>query len=175
MSEFKRNVLELDHKFDPKRKRHYLNGHLMVLHCHHYSTLYTQLALDAKETDTLYKVSETSFHQLVTDYLRQKAVNDLETRVDLGCQYYAAVGLGKMSVEYIGADSGRVVVENSHLDLGWIKKWGQYDRPVNYIGAGYAAALGAACLDLPIGSFQAKEVESMAMGAPKSVFNLVRN
>ena len=35
--------------FDDKTYRHFLNGEAMVLHCHHYMSLYTQLAETCKE------------------------------------------------------------------------------------------------------------------------------
>ena len=43
----KKVEFEIDHRFDPVKNRHYLNGFCSVLHCHHYATLYTQLADDA--------------------------------------------------------------------------------------------------------------------------------
>jgi hypothetical protein len=45
----KKTEFEIDHKFDPIRNRHYMNGVCTVLHCHHYATLYTQLADDAEQ------------------------------------------------------------------------------------------------------------------------------
>ena len=53
MAEFKKITLELDHKFSPKESRHFINGTQSVFHCHHYTALYTQLAMDAGETKLL--------------------------------------------------------------------------------------------------------------------------
>jgi hypothetical protein len=48
MTTFTSHALELDHKFNPHNKRHSINGHDVALHCHHFTTLYTQLAIDSE-------------------------------------------------------------------------------------------------------------------------------
>ena len=174
MATFKKNDLMLDHIFDRKTKRHYLNGHVSVLHCHHYASLYTQLALDAKETELLADTSEESFYDILVEYFDQHYLTAIEARIDIACQYFAAVGFGKMRVNYLGEDSGEVELLASHVDSGWIKKWGKYDRPVNYLGAGYITAMFAAVLDEPRKTFKATEVQSIVMGAKTSIFNVVR-
>lgn len=174
MATFKKNVLVLDHIFDNQRKRHYLNGHLSVLHCHHYSSLYTQLALDSDETELLAQSSEESFYDLLVDYFDKYNLTSIEERIESACQYYAAVGLGKMQVNYLGNDSGEVELLASHVDSGWIKKWGKYDAPVNYIGAGYITAMFSAVFDESKKTFKANEVQSIVMGAETSIFKVVR-
>jgi len=175
MALLKTTNLELEHRFDPKSSRHYLNGHLSVLHCHHYTTLYTQLALDAKETDLLSGVAEETFYKLLKDYYNKHNIINLEDKIDIACQYYSAVGLGKMEVGFLGEDSGEVILSISHVDQGWIKKWGNYDAPVNYITCGYISGMFSAIFDRNIGVFKAFEVESIVMGASKSRFRIVKN
>jgi hypothetical protein len=174
MAQFRKTELILDHKFDPLLKRHFLNGQLTVLHCHHFSTLYTQLALDARQSSLLAEIAEDSFVDVLKDYFKQHALVELGERASIACQYYAAVGLGKLAMNYLGPDSGQVDLERSHIDEGWIKKWGNHDCPVNYITAGFVAAMFAAILDLPARSFEVHEISSMAMGAPKGCFSVVR-
>jgi hypothetical protein len=174
MAEFKETTFMLDHKFDPRSNRHYLNGMVSVLHCHHYSTLYTQLALDAKETALLAGVSEETFYKVLKKYYDDNRVTDPGQKIGLACQYFAAVGLGKMEVVFAGDFSGEVRLSASHLDQGWITKWGTYDRPVNFITAGFIAGMFAACFDTAVGTYTAHERESIAMGAEKSVFSVER-
>lgn len=174
MAESQKNKLILEHVFDKKTKRHYLNGHLSVLHCHHYSSLYTQLALDAEETDLLADSSEEAFYEILAEYFDKHNLTSIEDKIDIACQYYAAIGLGKMQVNYLGDDSGKVELLSSHVDRGWIKKWGTYDKPVNYIGAGYITAMFSAVFGEPRGTFKANEVQSVVMGADTSLFNVVR-
>jgi hypothetical protein len=175
MALLKKTNLELDHKFDPKTSRHYLNGHLSVLHCHHFSTLYIQLAIDAKETDLLVSVSEETFYRVLRDYYCKHNIVTLEDKIDIACQYYSAVGLGKMEVGFLGEDSGEVIIPVSHVDQGWIKKWGNYDAPVDYITCGYISGMFSAILGTNMGIFKTFEVESIVMGASKSRFRVVKN
>ena len=172
MSEFRKTELILDKKFDPIRKRHYLNNELVVLHCHHYSTLYTQLAIDAGETDLLHEVAENSFYKLLVDYFEENNIDSLEEKIDLACQYYSAVGLGKMQVTYMGDHSGEVELAHSHVDKGWITKWGNYDKPVNYISGGFISAMFSAISGNPKGTFKTMEVKSIVKGDETSVFKI---
>lgn len=172
MSEFKTTKLVLDKKFDPMQKRHYLNGDLVVLHCHHYSTLYSQLAIDAGETQVLESVAEDSFYKILRNYYEAHNICSIEEKVDIACQYYAAVGLGKMQVNFVGDHSGEVELLVSHVDKGWKKKWGAYDRPVNYIGAGYINGMFAAITGNPKGTFKSMEVKSIVKGDSTSLFKV---
>ena len=166
--------MRLDHKFDAERMRHYLNGQLSVLHCHHYATLYTQLAIDAKETDLLASVAEEVFAGVLNDYFSKNGVESLDDRIAVACDYYAKVGLGKMKATYLGNDSGQIVLEDSHVDKGWIKKWGKFDAPVNHIGRGYIAGMFSAVWDKPLGTYTVSETESIVTGAEKSCFKVYK-
>ena len=174
MATFIRNELQLVKEFDPKSKRHYVNGVLSVLHCHHYATLYTQLALDANETELLKESASESFYEMMVDYFCKKNVKTISDRIEIGCQYFAAVGLGKMNVTNMNDNSGTVELLKSHTDEGWISKWGTFDKPINYIGAGFIEAMFEAVLDEPKNSFEAKETASIAMGAETSKFKVTR-
>lgn len=167
--------LNLKHEFNPSRMRHYLNGQLSVLHCHHYASLYTQLAIDAKETDLLASVAEETFGDVLSHYFEENGVESLDDRIAAACDYYAAVGLGKMTVSYLGNDSGQIVLEESHVDKGWMKKWGQFDAPVNHIGRGYIAGMFSAIWDKPVRTFQVRETQSIVMGAETSSFKVYKD
>lgn len=169
---FKKTELEIDHEFEPKSSRHYLNGVMSVMHCHHYSTLYTQLAIDAGETDLLLRVSEETFHKVLFNYYNLHGIEDVNSRIEIAVQYFSAMGMGKMNVIYLGETSGEVELEKSHLDSGWLKKWNEYDKPVNYIGAGYISAMFSAVNDQKVGTYRTIEMESIAMGAEKSRFKI---
>jgi hypothetical protein len=174
MSGFKKLNFQIDHKFDRRTNRHYVNGELSVLHCHHYSTLYTQLAMDAHETELLTRVAEDTFYEVLSDYFTKNQISDLQERVEIACQYFSAVGLGKMKVLALGDDSGEVRLLHSHIDEGWIKKWGHYDKPVNYIVGGYISALFSSVLNAPRHAFNTLETESIVMGAERSTFKVTR-
>jgi len=170
-----KNKIEYHHKFDSKTNRHYINGILSVLHCHHYTCLYTQLALDAGETTLLKECARESFQDLLVNYFLEHPNHETITqKVDIASQYYSLLGLGKMTVQFIGRFSGSVELLFSHTDSGWIKKWGTYDKPINYISGGFIEALFAVCLDMPPNSFEAVEEQSIVMGASTSIFKVTR-
>ena len=174
MSTFRQDTLVLDQRFDTLAKQHHLNGRNVVFHCHHYTTLYTQLAIDSNATALLSQVAEDAFFPMLESYFTEHGVTAIADRVDLGCQYFAAIGLGAMTVSYLSENAAEIVLTSSHVDAGWLKKWGPFDKPVNYLTRGYASALCSAVLGLPARSFKAVEIESVVMGAAQSRFRLVR-
>lgn len=168
--------LKLEHKFDPSRKRHYLNGHLSVLHCHHYATLFTQLGIDAKDIvdgpKILKETVEDVFYEILTGYYKDNNVADPRDRIDIACQMYAAVGLGKITPGSVEESGGEVEMPHAHVDEGWIKKWGKYKAPVNFIGSGYIAGMFSAAYGKKPRTYKVTETQSLVMGAGKSVFKV---
>lgn len=176
MTIFKKNDLVLDHQFDSKTCRHTVNGEVNVLHCHHYATLYTRLADDCGMLDgkkLLAEVAEDTFYEILANYFRENAITILKDRISIAEQYYAATGLGQMKVICAGSESGEVELIHSHVDEGWIKKWGQHDKPINFMTSGYIAGLFSAVFDRPLRSFTVTERESMVTGAAHSMFEIV--
>jgi len=167
---------ELDHKFDKLRSRHYINDKLSVLHCHHYATLYTQLADDIKWAnggDILKETSEDVFYDVLKKYYDDKCINSIEDKVRIAEDYYKAVGLGNMKFVTIGESFGKVELCNSHLDEGWIKKWGKKDEPVNFIGRGFISAVFSCINSKPVRSYEVEEVQSIVQGKEKSLFKVL--
>jgi predicted hydrocarbon binding protein len=168
--------LKLDHKFDASRKRHYLNNVLTVLHCHHYATLFTQLALDAKElvdgTQILNESAEDVFFQVLSDYYSSNGISGTKERMDVAAQMFVALGMGKMDIVSADEKGGEVDMPFAYLDEGWLKKWGNYKEPVNFISAGYLSAMFAAVFGKPTRTYKAIETQSKVMGAEKSKFKV---
>ena len=169
-----KTTLKVEIKIDPHTYRHFVNGAPMVVHCHHYSTLYTQLAIDAKETDLLAEVSAEMFYDLLIPYYRAHNIESFQDKMTLATLHFAMMGLGKMEVKYLGEYGGKVILTRSHLDRGWMRKWGKNDRPVNFISAGCIAGMTAAIFDKPCNTFKAVEVLSMVKGDPYSEFKVMR-
>ncbi len=172
MSRVFKNEFIIERFFDAKNKRHYLNGELSVLHCHHYAVLYSQLALDADETELLINVAEETFYKVISDYFRKHQINQLEDRISIASEYYSVIGLGQLIVKSAGTDSGDVEVPVSHIDAGWRLKWGNYDKPVNYISAGFINAMFSAIFDKPMNYYKAIETQSIVMGNKVSIFKI---
>ncbi|MBN1435694.1 MAG: hypothetical protein JW936_01345 [Sedimentisphaerales bacterium] len=168
--------LQTKQVFDSERMRHYLNGELSVLHCHHYSTLFTQLADDAqllKGAKLLHEASAESFYPVLTKYYRENNVTSTEEKVAIAEQYYGFVGLGQVQLTL--SDNGATAeMQHSHVDEGWIKKWGNREEPVNYIGQGFLAAAVAAINGNSTGSYSVKETQSIVAGAQTSQFTITK-
>lgn len=176
MTVFKTTELELKHSFDPIQKRHYINGACVVLHCHHYATLYTQLADDAKDfhgEKLLRETAEDTFYNVLTDYYKNHSVTSTEDKVTIAEQYYSAVGLGQMKIDGIGEFAGSVTLQHSHIDEGWIKKWGKNNKPINFITQGYISAVFSAINGKTIRSYKVQETQSIVSGNKESVFKVV--
>jgi len=172
----KKTELEIDHKFDPLRNRHYLNGFCTVLHCHHFATLYTQLADDAKDFEgerLLKEAAEDTFYEVLNTYFEDKGVCAIEDKVSLAEQYWQAVGMGLLRFTVIGNYATAAEMDYSHIDEGWLKKWGSRDKPVNFISAGYVAAVAALLTGRPARSFTVRETKGLVCGDAVSAFKAV--
>ncbi|MBF0543261.1 MAG: hypothetical protein HQM08_02450 [Candidatus Riflebacteria bacterium] len=166
-----------DQKFFPQTCRHTMNGKTTVLHCHHYASLYSQLADDCNIVDAknlLAEVAEDTFYDVFKTYFQENKINDLPSRISIIEHYYALVGLGKMHFLGAGPNSGDVELIHSHIDEGWIKKWGKREAPVNFITCGFICGAFAAIFNQNLRSFLAQEVESIVSGKERSVFSVVR-
>jgi len=165
------------HRFDRRSCRHSLDGATVVLHCHHYATLYSQLADDAEFADgraMLQHCAEIAFHPVLTRLLADRQLTELEDRVAAMEEFFRYTGLGTLEVEQLGPTAAVLRMDHSHVDEGWIKKWGKREKPVNFIGQGYIAAALAALHCLPAESFKVTETESIVAGATCSRFHAVR-
>lgn len=170
--------LAVRRSFDPVRSRHSINGVTHVLHCHHYLTLYTQLAEDCAFLDgrkLLREVCEDTFYGVLSAYYEENGIHSPEARIAIGEQYFSFSGLGQMKVTCAGCGGGEVELSASHVDAGWIRKWGQRDHAVNYITCGYLAALFAAVYGTGRRSYLVNETASIVNGAPCSRFTVVAN
>ena len=172
----KQTEFEIDHKFDPVRDRHYLNGVCSVLHCHHYATLFTQLAADAVDfqgVKHLVETAEDTFYEVLNAYFKEKNVVDLAQKIEIARQYWSAVGMGLIRFTGIGKYEVTAEMEYSHLDEGWLKKWGGNDKPVNFFSVGFVAAVAALVNGKPPRSFQTRETQGLVCGDAKSQFKAV--
>jgi hypothetical protein len=164
--------LKLDFSLDTETFRHYLNGHAVVMHSHHYLTLITKLAEefgDIGGPQLLKDVVEESMWAVLNDYASQNSLTSPLDRCNVGREYYSVYGLGKMKVA--GTEhGGEVCLVRSHLDEGWIRKWGHHTTPINHFTCGYIAALYAVAFSKPAKSYAVVETESMAVTGTEGTF-----
>jgi len=175
MPEYVREDFKIEHSFDRKRCRHEIAGRTAVLHCHHFATLISRLANDCRLLDAkrlLAECAEDAFRSALSDYFKKHTVIGLKDRIHIAEQYFSAVGLGRLRVKCAGYCGGQVILEHSHVDEGWLKKWGEAKVPVNHIGRGYVCAAFSAFYDRPRREFQARETQSIAQGAEVSIITV---
>ncbi len=169
--------IEWERAFDPRRSRHFVEGLTSVLHCHHYATLYTQLADDCTLLDAralLARVAAESFFEILVRIQRRNGLERPAERLAAAEQYYAFAGLGRLKVTAAGPDAGEAELERSHIDEGWIRKWGRRDKPVNFITQGFLAATFAAAFDGRPAQYAVQEIASIVSGAARSRFQVAR-
>jgi len=162
-------------RFDRDRCRHIAGGNTIVLHCHHFASLITQLANDCSLLDAkklLSDCAEDAFYSVLSEYYETNGIIGCGKRIEIAERYFAEAGLGKLTVRYAGPYAGEIELKNSHVDEGWLKKWGPNSKPVNHIGCGYATAMFSAIFDRPKRSFAAKERQSIACGASVGVITV---
>jgi hypothetical protein len=167
--------LDLEFTFDPKTYRHYRDGHLTVLHCHHYLALTTKLAEDFAHiggVNILSQAAEDTTYHLLEDYYQKHSVAAVSERFGVAREYYSVMGLGLMDFEEgdVGVEGGKVRLLRSHVDLGWIKKWGKHTKHINHFSRGYIAGMLAAIFSKPARSYEVTELESKVTGADFNVF-----
>jgi len=164
--------LKLDFSLDNETFRHFLNGHAVVMHSHHYLTLITKLAEDCSEIggpQLLRDVVEESMWTGLNDYAVNNGLTTPLQRCNVGREYYSVYGLGKLKVG--GTENGgEVCLVRSHIDEGWIKKWGHHAKPINHFTCGYIAALFSVSFNTPVKSYSVTETESMAVNGSEGTF-----
>lgn len=163
-----------EQRFDNQKMRHYVDQACSVLHCHHYATLFTQLATDAEAFNGpshLVDASAESIYPVLKSYFEKKQLTSVEDRLAVAEQWWAFVGMGQASF-HCENKSASVTMKHSHVDEGWLKKWGQRTERVNYIGEGYIKASCAAVFDLDWQSVKVNETQSIVCGASTSRFDV---
>ncbi len=162
-------AIKTEFTFDNDTYRHYLNGTLVVMHCHHYMSLVHKMAHDFADIGAekiLAESAEDSIRPMLDDYIRKNSVAD---RLSMGAEYYSVMGMGKMLISG-SPTGGEVILTHSHVDEGWMKKFGKLDKSINHWTRGYIAAVFAAAFDKAARSYEVVEVSSIVKGDMQSKF-----
>lgn len=165
-------ALRLDFTMDAETNRQYLNGHPVVMHSHHYLALITKMAGELEDingTGILRDVVEETMRVVFDDYIRKNGLTSAQDKCNVGREYFSVFGLGKMVITG-DEQGGEVRLVRSHLDEGWIMKWGNTDKPVNHFTCGYVAAMFGAAFDKPLKSYTVTEAASIAAGDSEGKF-----
>lgn len=142
------------------------------MHCHHYATLFTRLALQMRSLggpELLARAMEENFYLVLKKYYIRYVTGSVEEKIRVAEDYFALVGMGSLSITF-APSGGKAEMRHSHVDEGWIEKWGRTDYPVNFMGNGYLAAVFALAAGRLVGGYRVEETESIVTGAPLSRF-----
>jgi len=166
--------LQMEHTFDKNTYRHMYNGHIMVMHCHHYMCLLTRLAMEHGEvnaTDILASSAEDAIRPVLEECVRRAGAAGTQEILSIGRELYHYMGMGLMSLS--GTDGGgEASLVRSHLDQGWIKKYGKATIPVNFFTRGFIAAIFGVAFQKPPRAFKVEETQSIARGDATSTFTV---
>lgn len=166
--------LKLEFSIDNETFRQYLNGHAVVMHSHHYLALITKLAEDLGDSNgpqLLRDVVEESMLPIFTDYITKNGLTTPLQKINVGREYYSALGLGKIKVGGT-EEGGEACLVRSHIDEGWIRKWGTHSKPINHFTCGYIAAMFSAAFDKPAKSYSVTETDGMAVNGTEGTFTV---
>jgi hypothetical protein len=90
------------------------------MHCHHYATLYTKLALDFSDFGIPYmlrdSMEEASYLVLKKAFLIRD-IKDREKKKNLAEEHFRLAGLGRVSITLTG-NGGTARMNHSHMDEG---------------------------------------------------------
>jgi hypothetical protein len=167
--------LQLDHRFDRTSKKHYVNDWNTVLHCHHYSSLFTELAICTSGMDgtkKLVQAGEKVFAAWLSQYYSNRKVSAIRDRIDIAEQYWKSMGMGLIEIVSSTETVGSATMEYSHLDAGWLSKFGAFNSPVNFFTQGFLAGAFSAIYDKPLGSYVVDESKSLVKGDAVSQFDI---
>ncbi len=167
--------MKIDFTFDSTNYRHYMDGINSVLHCHHYITLTQKTAHKYAAmggNKILTESAEDAFRPLFDAGIQKNNLADPASRLAACTEYYSAMGMGLVNMKG-DASGGEATLQRSHVDQGWLKKFGPSQLPVNYVTCGFLAAAFAAAHGKPARSYQVTETASIAKGDPESKFSVV--
>jgi hypothetical protein len=169
---------KFEQTFDPIRKLQYINTDPSVMHCHHYSALFAKLAVDMEHlgaAEILSQSMEDAFYIVLRKFVILEELSNKQERIDVFQEHFRLAGLGTLLLRDVKKSGGNAILTHSHLDEGWIKKWGKHEKPVNFMGQGYIAAAFSVIHDTFPRTYQVEETNSIVTGDPQSEFIITIN
>lgn len=165
-------ALRLEYSHDDETHRNFLNGQPVVMHSHHYLALITKLVEDLADMsapEILRDAVEDTMRAVFDDYIAKNGLTSAQDRCNVGREYFSVFGLGKMVITG-DENGGEIRLLRSHVDEGWVKKWGVHNKPINHFTCGYVAAMFGAAFNKPARSYVVAEVASIAAGDSEGKF-----
>jgi hypothetical protein len=163
---------------DVAHGRRLLAGQPLVYHCNYYNYwLQRTLTLhpDVFMEDVIVDAAAVSVHAALVGALEQVGADTPETRKQLATRMFATLGFGRLDLDEIGPEGGRVRVLVSHYGTGLASAAEEpFRAPQSLFDAGFALAAAAASYGLGVGDFRAHIEACQSLGAPVGLIRLER-
>lgn len=171
------HTLDLKHSFDNITNQHFHGNFSVVLHCHHYMSVFIDLANEFEGKggpETMIDAAAETFGSFLRLYFLNAGIRDPKERVNVAEQYWKSIGMGVIKIDTNGKDSAKASMDYSHVDEGWLKKGKRTSKPINYITQGFLKGVMQAVHGGTIDNYRVTETNSLALGARKSEFEVER-
>ncbi|MCS7028690.1 MAG: 4-vinyl reductase [Bacteroidia bacterium] len=165
--------------YDKEYHAYWVGNEPMIFHCHHYNLFLQNSIKDAGEffdTDTLLTQAAeyVAYHQFLELFGPKNEKNaSLSTLLDA----FSLFGFGKLNVEIINTEGGKVSTDKEHYSVGYISKYPipSLDKEgVCYFAKGFIAAVFSYLNKQPIFSYEVKQTQCLSKGHDKNVFEVTR-
>lgn len=173
------NIYPFTSTYDKGFHAYWVGSEPMIFHCHHYNLFLQNSIKDAGEffdADTLLAQSAefVVYNQFVELFGKRNEKNaSTETLLDS----FSLFGFGKLNIDTINADGGKISSKNEHYSVGYISKYpvpSPDTEGVSYFAKGFIAALFAYLNQQPIFSYQVKQTKCLSKGNESIEFEATR-
>lgn len=165
---------EISIQWDKARNERYIEGVPHVFHCHHYNVYLQKTLEDAKIVDgkgiQKNAAQEVAFEQFSKAFSERDDLKDTAERLKFAEQLFKMLGFG--TIDFSEIESGKVTCPVSHYAKGWMSKWGNRSRPVDYFVAGWLGGLLSAVYEKPRFHYEVTETQCQAVDGDVCIFKV---
>lgn len=165
--------LEFEQRFDIDNMLQYVNNEPSVMHCHHYTTLFIDLAFKTqklKGKELLTESMEEAFFLVLKKYYITHFITSIEDKIKIAEQYYSSVGMGQIVISAYQESGGEAILTRSHVEEGWLKKFGKSVEFVDLITPGYLSGLFSLAYNKQLRFYSIRQTSSIAKGESSTRF-----
>jgi len=155
--------------YDKDYHAYWVGNEPMIFHCHHYNLFLQNSIKDAADffdVDTLLVQSAeyVVYHQFVELFGKQ---NEKNASIDTLLDAFSLFGFGKLKIDSISVDGGKVSSKNEHYSVGYVSKYpipSSDKEGVSYFAKGFTGALFSFYNKQPIFSYQVTQKKCLSKG-----------
>lgn len=146
-----------------------------IFHCHHYNCYLQAVLLDTRDylpeiqqvlIDSAQEISYTQF----TGFFRQSVSLSIQEKKQVIEDYFRFAGFGKIDLERVQEEGGKIRVSSDHYGVGWKLKFGTSKQPVSFFTTGFLTGAIEAMYGLELGNMTGEQEQCLALGHEQSTF-----